>query len=575
MIPGGPRAALVDRGLAPRLTSMSAGTDMQLKQAEAMRSTEAALARGDTAGAVEIARLALDQGIEHPVLLNLRAYWHECAERDEAAHRDLLRARALAPDDITVLNALGLSFGRLNLPREAIGCFQRVIDLQPEFGPAWFNKAWCSEQIGEIATARECYERAITLIPQSSGPVANLASLLTRFGQWDAAKALAERALTLDPQSARAELTLATIEQTFGQTQAAEARLQELLARRDLPTSQQAQALSQLGDLLDLRDETAEAFQCYTACNALSRERYARIYAPTGVPMMTELLGWLLPLFETQRPDQWPAADPGFAEPGGPAQHVFLLGFPRSGTTLLEQMLDSHPDAVTSGERDTISEAVGALTGTPDNILRLSAMRGAALSRHRRRYWERVRSYGFDVAGKVFVDKQPVNTLHLPLIAKLFPKARILFALRDPRDVVLSCFRRRFEINESNFEMLTLEDTARYYDRLMRLSERYRACLPLTLREVRHEALVEDFEAQTRDICAFIGLEWDEAMRNFAEHARSRAIATPSAFQVTKGLNREGFGQWRRYASDMAPVLPILEPWVERWGYPRTDSGKE
>jgi hypothetical protein len=173
------------------------------------------------------------------------------------------------------------------------------------------------------------------------------------------------------------------------------------------------------------------------------------------------------------------------------------------------------------------------------------------------------------VAGKVFVDKQPVNTVYLPLIAKLFPNAKILFALRDPRDVVLSCFRRRFEVNDSNFEMLTLESTARYYDRMMQLGERYRACLPLTLREVRHEALVEDFEGQLRELCTFIGLDWNEAMRNFSEHARSRAIATPSAMQVTRGLNREGLGQWRRYADDLAPVLPILEPWVVRFDYPK------
>ncbi len=284
-------------------------------------------------------------------------------------------------------------------------------------------------------------------------------------------------------------------------------------------------------------------------------------------------MDWLQPLFENQTPEQWPAADTGFAEPGMPQQHVFLLGFPRSGTTLLEQMLDSHPDAMASGERDTISEAVSALMSSPDDVRRLSTMRGAALSRHRRRYWERVRGYGFDVAGKVFVDKQPVNTLYLPLIVKLFPNAKILFALRDPRDVVLSCFRRRFQVNDSNFEMLTLEGTARYYDRMMQIAERYRACLPLTLREIRHEALVEDFEAQLRGLCTFINLGWNDAMRNFAEHARTRAIATPSAMQVTRGLNRTGFGQWRRYASDMAPVLPILETWVERWGYAPTDPG--
>ena len=143
----------------------------------------------------------------------------------------------------------------------------------------------------------------------------------------------------------------------------------------------------------------------------------------------------------------------------------------------------------------------------------------------------------------------------------------MLFARRDPRDVVLSCFRRRFGMNASMYQLLTLQGAAAYYDAVMRLSELYRELLPLPLHEVRYESLVEDFEGTARAACDFLGLDWDAQMADFAARAPMRGISTPSAAQVARGLNREGQGSWRRYREQMAPVLPLLEPWVQRFGY--------
>jgi hypothetical protein len=258
-----------------------------------------------------------------------------------------------------------------------------------------------------------------------------------------------------------------------------------------------------------------------------------------------------------------------FAPEGAlPAKHVFMVGFPRSGTTLLEQVLDCHSAVVTSGERETLDEGTREFLRTPDDVWRLAAMRGAGLRRHRRIYWRRVSEHGIAVGGRVFIDKQPYHTLKLPLIVKLFPAAKIVFSVRDPRDVVLSCFRRRFLMSAPNFEFLTLEGAARFYDATMRLAEIYRAKLPLDLLQLRHEDLVANLEEEVGVVCDFLGLTWEDSMRDFAAHAKTKAITTPSSVQVRQGLNREGIGHWRRYREQMAPVLPILQPWVERFGYP-------
>ena len=162
----------------------------------------------------------------------------------------------------------------------------------------------------------------------------------------------------------------------------------------------------------------------------------------------------------------------------------------------------------------------------------------------------------------------PLSSVQLPVVAKLFPNARVLFARRDPRDVVLSCFRRRFGMNPAMYQLLTLEGAAAYYDAVMRLV----GALPRSFARSRStwfatKAWSRTSKSTARAACDFLGLEWDQGLMDFAAKARTRGISTPSAAQVARGLNREGQGVWRRYREQMAPVLPILEPWVERFGY--------
>ena len=246
---------------------------------------------------------------------------------------------------------------------------------------------------------------------------------------------------------------------------------------------------------------------------------------------------------------------------------MFLVGFPRSGTTLLEKALAGHPHIVTLEEVELLAKAGSPLLSSGTHLDHLAILPPSEAGERRRTYWQGVREVlGEDIAGRIVVDKLPLHTPALPLITKLFPSAKILFALRDPRDVVLSCFRRRFLINAAMSEFLTLEGAAAYYDAVMTLAEIYRAKLPLDLRDVRHEAVVADFEDELGEVLAFLGAAWDPAIKDFGPRAAT-SVRTPSAPQLAQGLNDKGVGQWRRYRDQMAPVLPILAPWVARFGY--------
>ena len=165
------------------------------------------------------------------------------------------------------------------------------------------------------------------------------------------------------------------------------------------------------------------------------------------------------------------------------------------------------------------------------------------------------------------MEKVPLYSEILCLVAKLFPDAKILVALRDPRDVVLSCFRRRFAFTREMYELLTLEGAAAYYDATMRLLELYRSKLSLPFHEIRHEDIISDFAGQTRAVCDFLEVDRNVVLTGYTERVQKSDLATPNAAQISRGIRREGMGQWRPYAEHMKPVMPLLQPWVEKFGY--------
>ncbi|HEX3808408.1 MAG TPA: sulfotransferase [Rhizomicrobium sp.] len=529
----------------------------------------AALSASQIDRAIGLARTARARGLASPLLLNLTAYGAEREGRDSDALVDLRQAHALAPDDIAVLNSLGLCLARLGQMPEAIGKFDEATRLAPEFAPGHYNKGWALEDIGEIDAAAQSYELAAAHSANPADALGRLASLMARRPDWAETRRLAGLALAADPQNAFATIAVASADLAEKDYSAAEGRLSKLLTHPEIGSLEQARASMLLGDVLDAQNRADDAFAAYTAGkNEMRRFYTARVGGP-DTEAMPQRLARLTAYFTDASPGVWGhRSGDAPAEKPPTAAHIFLLGFPRSGTTLLEEVLACHPQVVTSGERDALAGPAHKYMSSAAGLDLLAS--GISLDAARNAYWSAVEAFGIDAGGKIFVDKLPYNTINLPLISRLFPAAKILFAIRDPRDVVLGCFRQLLQINPANFEFLTLDGTARFYDGVMRLAELYRAKLTLELLETRYEDIVEDFEAATRRVCEFAGMEWVPAMQDFAGRAKTRAIATPSASQIAQGLNRAGLERWRRYQTALAPVLPILKPWAERYGYPAT-----
>lgn len=251
-------------------------------------------------------------------------------------------------------------------------------------------------------------------------------------------------------------------------------------------------------------------------------------------------------------------------EPGARRSPAFLVGFPRSGTTLLDTFLMGHPDTQVLEEFHMLGEAeklLGHVANLPDRT-------AAQLEQARRAYCAELDRHVEPGFQGLVVDKLPLNMLGLPMIYSLFPDAKVIFAQRHPCDVVLSGFMQSFVMNDAMACLLDIEDAADLYDVAMDVWTRSREALPAQVQTLVYEELVVDPEAALRPLVGFLGLKWHEELLDHRSTAKRRgAIITPSYGQVTEPLDRRPSGRWRRYAEQLEPVLPVLLPWADRLGY--------
>jgi tetratricopeptide (TPR) repeat protein len=458
----------------------------------------------DIERAYHLADAAIRRGAQQPALFNARALWFEERGRYREALADFECARAFSPRDAALLNSIGNCLFRLERSRQAVAAFDLAVASAPDFVAAHCNRAVVLEALGETDAAEQALERALALKPDHLEALYGLASIHLRKGKRTAARQFAERALAIDPGLPSSNIVLATADMEDKNFAAAEQRLRTCIEGGRFVGQDLLAAQGLLADALDRQDQTDDAFRAYTATNG---ELY-RLHAPTyAAGRAIDNIRGLTAYFEQSV--AWKASPPAPGRHDAPAGHVFLLGFMRSGTTLLESILASTPQVAALDEYDALRDAAKIFLNSDKGVGQLATLDGAELTRWRDEYWRSIRAHGIDASGKVFVDKLPFHSIKLPLIARLFPDAKVIFALRDPRDVVFSCFRNQFAVSTDSFEFLRLEDCARYYAAVMQLSELYWSKLPLNLRGHRYEDLMKDFESSVKAVCNFIGVEWD------------------------------------------------------------------
>lgn len=458
--------------------------------------------------------------------------------------------------------------GEFALARES---FERALRLDRSHAESNIYLAAVYRQLDEVDKAIECFTRAAWAEPRDTRSFTGMASVYERIHELDKAEEAVGKALEVEPSSPVARVLLARLHRRRGRPERGIEVLRELISEE--PTDEtRFRAGFELARSLEALERYDEAFEAAREAN--------EVQARTPVSLSVDDRSWLKLIrdghdFTGEQFERWAATAP----PDDGRAPVLLVGFPRSGTTLTEQILAAHPEIAVSDEQIELTPMYRAIFEAYDESAPLAGQVDAIpedrLLAGRRAYRELEAPFLKAKPGAtVVVNKNPMDLLALGVLSRVFPNARVIVAIRDPRDVCLSCFLQEFIANAANIHFFTLEGTVEMYSMVMDVWLAQREILRLPLLVSRYEDLTRDFERQARRLIEFVGVDWSDEVLRFHERANRRVVSTPSYEAVTSPVHTGALGRWRRFERQLSPILTRLEAYVRALGYEMSGTGE-
>ncbi|MCG6157842.1 tetratricopeptide repeat-containing sulfotransferase family protein [Rubinisphaera margarita] len=504
--------------------------------------------------AEEVCRRALELVPDDPHLLNdlANVLWQQRRLAEAAELYDL--ATRIDVNHARIWSNYGAALHELKRLPEAETALKQALRLQPDYGGAHFNLANLYRDMLKHELALEHYRRAVELSPNVKDFRLNYVTLLNTMGDFAESAVQCRGLIDLDPDYAPAYYNLFTFNSS-NVTEEEVAQLERLLQQPEINGVDKANAYFSLGKRCDQLKRYDEAVVHFQKANALTPRRYQFRYE--------DLQAQLECIRNVFSPEAAPWARLRGSESARP---IFILGMPRSGSTLVEQILTSHRSIGGAGEFDGIRHLISNLLTLPFQR-RNPALAGypASVQDVTQSYLDEMAdvylSRMVDTAGEAerITDKMPNNAFQLGLIATLFPKATVIYTCREPRDIALSCYFQNFTTHhEFSYDMRNI---GKFYREHALMMDYWRNVLPITIHDIVYEELVADQEAKSRwlieDVC---GLPWDENCLQF--HRNDRAVLTASLWQVRQPIYRQSVQKWKNYASLLKPFeeeLAVLE----------------
>ena len=509
---------------------------------------------------------------------NYGAMLAETGKPDLAA-REFQAAVELSPEMADAWQGLATAFRAMKLDMYAAACLQRLIRLQPRRADLWQNLGECFVSLSMLPEARDAYRQAQQLAPQDAAIQLALAGIAVDSGDDVSARAALDRLLSMAPDMPEAHYQHGVWLANRGDFDPARTALERALhlapdfyqaalfyayitpLALDSPLVQRLSQVAQqtvwkepgqgsnvhfaLGYVLDKDGQYEAAFEHYLEANRLQRE-LKRYTTDSHRQFQRSILDAFGPAFQARARNFANASE----------KPLFIVGLPRSGTSLLEQILSSHPAVHGGGEmlylHSELRRRLGP-AGHGDFSRSIVALHDSALAELGNGMLAHMDALA---PGKLRVtDKMPSNLTILGLIHALFPNARIVYCQRDPLDTCVSCFTTSFKSGHKFSN--DLRELGEYYRLNEAAMTQWQAMFPAgTIHTIRYEDLVTDMEAQVRKLLAFCGLEWDEGCLNYQKN--SRAVSTASVYQVRQPIYSSAIGRWRRYAAHLGPLQQAL-----------------
>jgi tetratricopeptide (TPR) repeat protein len=443
----------------------------------------------------------------------------------------------------------------------ASGAWRAALELEPRNAELAGLIGHRYQALRQPEKARNHFALAAAAAPRDVNPRISLAVLLEQNHHLDQARAAVEECLAIDPRDDQARYFSAVLDRREGRLEEAERRLRGLIGSEPKHPYVRYACRYELAQVLDRTDRFDEAIGFLAEAKALVRgltdtELLLKGYdqgAESARRFTNGLPKDILRVWAGYFPERKRSVIPRLA---------FLGGHPRSGTTLLEQILGAHPDVAALDEPGAFLDF---LQPAFHNSAELSSARVNVL---RRLYTQALlQEAGPGAEGKVLLDKNPSPTARLPLWLRVFPELRVLIALRDPRDVVLSCYFQNIPLNADNVNFLRLDRAAKHYADLMDVWLAARRWEGFAWMETRYEETVANLEKEGRRITGFLGLEWHEGQARFYEKSLKKQMYSPTYQDVTRPVYSRSVARWRAYEKHLAPILPALAPYCREFGY--------
>jgi TPR repeat protein/Tfp pilus assembly protein PilF len=487
-----------------------------------------------------------------------------------AAEHHARNALRLAPLHPRSHNLMGMILTEAQRPQPGEYHYRRVIELSRERDPILLaNLAWNLKGQGRLAEARQFYEESVKAAPDVFQTWLGWGQLEEADGNFAAARSRLNQATRIRPNDSGLRVARAVLLSREGNCLDALAELEaDPNGDQDrtcaVPGSD-PNVLLERGRILDRLQRYDEAFACFCEAKRRAREATGKSYLDSEA---RELANHLRDFFVS---DRIRLLQPASARESCP-QPIFILGFPRSGTTLVEQVLSGHPRISAGDELPFINELSGTiprLLGSPLSYPQALSELWIGDSRHgletlRDLYLQKVEARGVVKQGSAwFTDKMPLNEMHLGLIALVFPRSPLIHVLRHPLDVIVSAFSH--QMTHGYFCAYALESIARHYVLVMDLVQHYRTEVALRYLPVRYEHMVDDISASVRRMLDFIGEPFEQRCVSFQNN--TRLPQTPSYAQVTEKLYDRSRFRYRNYLKHLEPVIPVVQPVMDRLGY--------
>ncbi len=505
------------------------------KQIQAMLSL---FQTGQYAKALEMGESLEKHHPDVPLLENILGAVHGALGHKSQCLNRYRAALSLKPDYVDAHNNLGSAYLQYGHPRQAIDSFQQALICQPEFAIAHYNLANALRDVGRFSEAIAEYERAQRLQPDNPNIYNNLAAVHRFTGNTEDAIACYEQAIAKAPRLALAHRNLSLLK-TYQPT---DDHLQQMLELASAPGVSEADLMQlsfALGKAFEDLEEQKKSFSFYKQGNDLRRQQLHY-----HIDLDRQLFRRIYSLAER------PCREIAQSEAPGRTRPILIVGMPRSGTTLVEAILGSHPDATGAGELNLLHEGMKPMLTSQGNVADLTAN----LKVLRRHYLDGIEA--LSKGSPVIVDKMPGNFRWLGFLLKAVPEAKIIHMRRDPIATCWSNFKHFFTSSTHGYSC-SLQDLAQYFNLYKELMDYWRRQFPGRIYDCHYEALTEQPEELTRALLEHCQLDWDDNCLKF--HEREHNVQTASANQIRQPIYRGSSEAWRKFEAQLEPLIQLLK----------------